>query len=71
MPAVSLRKAINAKCRECIYDPNSGMGNWRQQVASCTSQTCPLWPARPISKKRQEGTVAGRKSGFQRQPSAE
>lgn len=44
---MSLRKAINAKCRECIYCPDSGNGTWRQQVAACTSTGCPLYPVRP------------------------
>lgn len=42
-------KAINAKCRECIYDPVSGTGNWRQQVEACTSTSCPLYVVRPLS----------------------
>lgn len=47
---MSLRAAINAKCRDCIYDPKSGLGNWRQQVEGCTSRSCPLWPVRPTSR---------------------
>lgn len=43
-----MRAAINAKCRECIYDPLSGMGTWRQQVAACTAPNCPLYPLRPM-----------------------
>jgi hypothetical protein len=46
---MSLRKAINEKCRDCIYDPKSGLGNWRQQVEGCTIQSCSLWPYRPKS----------------------
>jgi hypothetical protein len=45
---MSLRRAVNAKCKECIYDPYRG-GNWRQQVQACTSPHCPLFPARPVS----------------------
>lgn len=45
----SLRKAINAKCKDCIYDL-AAPGNWRQQVQSCPSLKCPLWPFRPKSK---------------------
>jgi hypothetical protein len=29
---MSMRKAINDKCKDCIYDPYGGGGNWRQQV---------------------------------------
>lgn len=50
-PKPSLRDAINAKCRECIYDPKSGLGTWREQVAACTSRTCPIYPARPLPRK--------------------
>lgn len=45
---MSLRKPINAKCRECIYCPVTGIGSWRQQVAACTSISCPLYPVRPM-----------------------
>lgn len=45
----SMRGAINAKCRECIYDPYQA-GNWRQQVQACTSPSCPLYPLRPVSR---------------------
>jgi hypothetical protein len=46
---MSLRQAINEKCRECIYDSNC-TGNWRQQIAACTDPKCPLFPYRPQSK---------------------
>lgn len=44
----SRKKAINDKCKECIYDPHSGMGTWREQVAACTSYNCPLYKFRPL-----------------------
>lgn len=43
----SLRTAINSKCKDCIYDPLSDGGTWREQVAQCSSPHCPLWPVRP------------------------
>lgn len=44
---MSRTKAINAKCKDCIYDPAVG-GTWREQVELCTSEkTCALWPYRP------------------------
>lgn len=52
---MSLRKAINEKCRDCIYDPLSGLGNWRQQVTACTIKTCSLWPVRPLSSSQVQG----------------
>jgi hypothetical protein len=42
---VSLRKAIDAKCRDCIYD-EAAPGSWRAQVAQCSGLSCPLWPYR-------------------------
>lgn len=48
-PGPSLRKCINEKCRECIYDPLGGNGSWRQQVTACTSPDCPLFAVRPVS----------------------
>lgn len=42
---MSLRKAIDDKCRDCICD-DSMPGTWREQVASCASFRCPLWPIR-------------------------
>jgi hypothetical protein len=49
---MSLRKAINAKCKECIYDPAPGNGTWRQQVEACTSPKCPLYPIRPTTSPK-------------------
>jgi len=48
----SLRKVINDKCKECLYDPYD-KGTWRMQVESCTSPKCPIYPVRPkpIAKK--------------------
>lgn len=46
----SLRKAINDKCKECIYDPGvPGNGTWRKQVDNCTATNCPLYIVRPVS----------------------
>lgn len=45
----SLRKCINAFCKQCIYDKDGGEGTWRQQVEACTSYTCPLFEVRPVS----------------------
>ena len=48
-PAVKWRAAVDAKCRECIFDPESGLGTWRQQVEACAIDDCPLWPIRARS----------------------
>jgi hypothetical protein len=46
----SLRAAINAMCRHCIYDEKAGLGNWRQQVTACTAPHCPLYEVRPLTE---------------------
>jgi len=43
---MSLRRRIDAHCRDCVYDPHSGGGTWREQVAQCTVPVCALWPIR-------------------------
>jgi len=43
---MSLRKAINAYCKECSYD-SLEPGTWLQQVTLCNTQNCPLWNVRP------------------------
>lgn len=42
----SLRKSINLKCRDCIYDPQA-VGTWRKQVSLCPATDCPLHAVRP------------------------
>jgi len=74
---MSLRKAINAKCKECIYDPIGGPGTWRQQVEVCKSYSCPIFNVRPgptkttrkdvntleISEKGQNGPILDHSEG--------
>lgn len=56
---ISLRKAVDMKCKDCIYD-SAVSGSWRQQAENCTSEhTCPLWPHRPVTT---ETVFARRKS---------
>ena len=45
------QQAINAFCKECIYD-ELVKGNWRQQVTACTMQNCSLYEYRPISRPK-------------------
>lgn len=47
-PKRSMRAAINAFCKGCIYDQTQA-GTWRQQVEACTSIRCALYPFRPVS----------------------
>ena len=56
MSRLSLRAAINAMCKNCLYDPGNGNGAWREQVQRCSSSNCPLHPVRPLP-------VKARKSG--------
>ncbi len=53
---MSLRKAINAKCKDCIYDPLSGLGSWRKQVEGCPSTSCSLYPFRPKTYSKRADT---------------
>jgi len=46
----SFRRAIDAFCRYCIYDPRGGVGTWREQVDACPATDCPLFPVRPRSE---------------------
>jgi hypothetical protein len=56
MSRPSLRVAIDAMCKSCLYDPGNGNGGWREQVGGCSSSNCPLHPVRPLP-------VKGRKRG--------
>ncbi len=49
-PHSSRKLAIEAKCRDCIYDEKE-CGTWRQQVESCTCYECPLFNYRPLTIK--------------------
>ena len=46
---MSLRNAINLKCKDCIYDPEVE-GGWKQQVSLCDLSDCSLWPYRPMAR---------------------
>lgn len=49
----SLRGAINAHCRNCIYDPlDKGAGTWREQTQACAVTHCALYEVRPVSKPK-------------------
>lgn len=57
MSRPSLRVAIDAMCKSCIYDPGSGGGAWREQVAGCSSGNCPLHSVRPLPVKATKPAV--------------
>ena len=43
---MSLRKAINQHCKDCVYDEIAA-GTWRQQVTLCGVKSCALYDVRP------------------------
>ena len=51
MSRPSLRAAINAMCKSCLYDPGNGNGPWREQVQGCSSSNCALHSVRPLPVK--------------------
>ena len=53
-PKRSMRAAIDAFCKQCIYDPIGGSGTWRQQVEACTAVKCPLYDFRPLPGYRKQ-----------------
>lgn len=42
------KKAIDANCKECIYDPLAG-GTWLEQVEKCITPHCALYSFRPLT----------------------
>lgn len=42
----SLKSAINAYCKTCVYDQSSP-GTWREQVENCGVTKCELYEVRP------------------------
>jgi hypothetical protein len=44
----SLKKAVEAKCKDCTYD-QAAPGTWREQVEQCRVTKCALWPVRPMT----------------------
>ena len=53
---MSLRGAINAFCRHCLYSPDEP-GRWREQTTACTSYKCPLYAVRPTTKGGKTATL--------------
>ena len=52
------QKAIDAKCRECIYDELAD-GTWRMQVEQCELTACALYPYRPVSRSNAPSKADG------------
>ena len=49
MAKKSLRGAINAHCKSCIYDANAP-GTWLAQVSLCSVVECALYQVRPTTE---------------------
>lgn len=64
MSRPSLRDAIDAMCKSCIYDPGSGDGAWRQQVRSCSSSNCPLHSVRPAPVRARKALQVASPAGL-------
>lgn len=62
MKGLSMRKAINLMCKNCIYDETPGNGTWRQQVEACTATSCPLYPLRPVTIASEDKRAAENKA---------
>ncbi|MEO2173439.1 MAG: hypothetical protein ABGY96_05010 [bacterium] len=45
------QQAIEAKCKECIYDPEVE-GTWRMQADACELIDCALWKYRPKPRRK-------------------
>ena len=50
------QQAIEAKCKDCIYDPCEE-GTWRQQAERCELMNCALWLYRPKSRSKRPNLV--------------
>lgn len=59
MSKVSLRRAIDAHCRQC-GGQEGGERHWRNHVAACPVTTCPLWRVRPLSSRGAPTWLASR-----------
>ena len=60
MSRLSLRAAINAMCKSCLYDPGNGNGAWRAQIEACSSSNCALHPVRPLPVKAKKSNEDAR-----------
>ena len=55
---MGLRSAINAKCRDCLYDEQAA-GSAAVQIELCACFTCPLWPVRRVRAEAIRGPYSG------------
>ena len=64
---MGMRQAINAKCKECIFDSRAS-GKWRQQTEACRIESCPLHPYRPLATGRAKAVKAVKSATFADDP---
>lgn len=57
------QQAINAHCKECVYDSVAGLGTWREQVKDCKGYKCHLYPYRPMPAGSNEQPQTDTKEG--------
>ena len=57
---LSLRNAIDVKCKECVYDTYAP-GTWRDQVKNCSGVNCPLFAVRPLPRMERRAPLNGHK----------
>jgi hypothetical protein len=62
MTKLSLRGAIDAKCRDC-GGQEGGDRYWRLHVSVCPVTACPLWRVRPIASRNAPPWLASRDPG--------
>ena len=53
---MSLRKRINEKCKDCMYD-SLAVGTWLQQVTLCDKKSCALYDVRPKTRRPMPDSV--------------
>lgn len=63
MSRLSLRSAIDAKCRDC-GGLEGGRHSWRQHTSVCPVTTCSLWPVRPLASRNVPKWLAARDQGY-------
>jgi len=59
MSGLSLRGAIDAKCRDC-GGLDGGARFWRLHVSACPVTDCPLWRVRPLTGENPPGWLSSR-----------
>jgi hypothetical protein len=49
MPKKTYKECLEAKCKDCNYDPDSA-GTFREQTAACENGGCPNHERRPVPR---------------------